>query len=92
MKNILVFVLSVLLLISLYFLMYPPQKISFSSGFMGAPQQFTTKCVGIYIQTWDYTPIDGARGGLCFGKIKKTENEKLPCNSPYFTSENSWCY
>ena len=91
MKNILLFVCLVFILLLGYFSVYPPQKISFGSGFLAAPEQFTVECVGIYVQTWDYTPIDGARGGLCFGKIKETENKKFPC-SPYFTPEDSWCY
>ena len=66
MKKVLLIIV-VILIIGLIFI--TPQRISKGGAHVANPKP-ADRCIGLYIETYNDTPIDGDRGGWCFGKIK----------------------
>lgn len=58
----------VLIVILLLLIIFCPKKIDLGGGML--PTQYYTECRGLYLQTYNDTPVDGTRGGWCFGKIE----------------------
>lgn len=87
MKKIIILVL-VLILLAILLMIFPPIKFSKGGGML--PQQYSNICKGFYLETFNDSPRDGERGGLCFGEVKKIENRKGPCPQA-MSSDDVWC-
>lgn len=62
----------ILIIILLLLVIFRPQKIDLGGGMV--PVQYYNECRGLYLETYNTTPVDGTRGGWCFGKIEQKEN------------------
>lgn len=72
MKKIFLVILAIVVILIAIF---PPNKISKGGG--GLHDIREQICHGLYIQTYDQTPVDGGKGGYCFGRVERVYIDSL---------------